>query len=142
MEYFFDQEYVNLIELKLEIYFQQTAPFSTVEGITTIIVKELLKRKKELRLKYARVHEICSVGQNFFTNVYSVIKLVSNYRRLARSASHLFATTESNARSKDMPEGLEALQSIRTRTVNRKPTEKLEKTEKWIEQAYEISKTS
>jgi len=46
LEYFFDHEYINLVELKLEIYFKQTAPYSTVEGITIIIIKELLKRKR------------------------------------------------------------------------------------------------
>ena len=39
LEYFFDQEYVNLVELKLEIYFQQTAPFSTLEGIAILVIK-------------------------------------------------------------------------------------------------------
>ena len=52
LEYFFDSEYINFIELKLEIYFQQSAPYTTVEGIALIIIRELLKRKKELRLSY------------------------------------------------------------------------------------------
>lgn len=32
------------------------------------------------------VYEICSFGDNFYTNLYKFIKIISNYRSLARQA--------------------------------------------------------
>jgi hypothetical protein len=78
LEYFFDSEYINFIELKLEIYFQQSAP--TVEGIALIIIRELLKRKKELRLSYSGLHALCSKGDNFFINLFKLLKISQDYR--------------------------------------------------------------
>ena len=78
LEYFFDSEYINFIELKLEIYFQQSAP--TVEGIALIIIRELLKRKKELRLSYSGLHALCSKGDNFFINLFKLLKISQYYR--------------------------------------------------------------
>jgi len=78
LEYFFDSEYINFIELKLEIYFQQSAP--TVEGIALIIIRELLKRKKELSLSYSGLHALCSKGDNFFINLFKLLKISQDYR--------------------------------------------------------------
>jgi hypothetical protein len=80
LEYFFDSEYINFIELKLEIYFQQSAPYTTVEGIALIIIRELLKRKKELRLSYSGLHALCSKGDNFFINLFKLLKISQDYR--------------------------------------------------------------
>lgn len=48
-----------------------------------LIIRELLKRKKDLKLKYLKVHKICCWGDNFFTNTYKMLKIVNNYRALA-----------------------------------------------------------
>ena len=62
------------------MYLQHNSLSATVEGIATIIVKELLKRKKDLKEKYLKMHEICSYGDNFYTNMFNLLKIYANYQ--------------------------------------------------------------
>ena len=36
-----------------------------------------------MKSKYAKVHEICHFGDNFFTNIYKLLKIVQNYQMLS-----------------------------------------------------------
>ena len=42
----------------------------------------MIKRKKDLKLKYSAIYNICSTGDNFFTNMYKVIKMIANYQEI------------------------------------------------------------
>lgn len=74
------------------MYFQHNALSATVQGIAMIIIKELLKRKKDLKEKYLKIYQICSYGDNFYTNIFNLLKIYSNY--------HLYAEAEAETNFK------------------------------------------
>lgn len=51
-----------------------------MEGIALIIIRELLKRKKELRSSYSGLHSLCAKGDNFFINLFKLLKISQDYR--------------------------------------------------------------
>ena len=44
-----------------------------------IIIKELLRRKKDLKERYLKIHQICAYGDNFYTNAFNMLKIYANY---------------------------------------------------------------
>ncbi len=97
--------------------------------MTLIVVRELLKRKRELKQKYVKIHQICAHGDNFYSNAFKMLKIFSNYIIAAEQEAELPEEgLEELRRAKgyhrDSTQSIEALQKIRKRGEKRKRTGK------------------
>jgi len=75
----------------------------------------LLKRKKDLKQKYLKIHQMCAFGDNFFTNTYKMLKIVNNIRPLALKSINI----DEKLDSKREKENIDILKSLHGRIHKR-----------------------